>query len=105
MKHDHMTNKQIREWIRRIIREEIREHRINEDIVGWMGGVAKQIAYNIIDRRAQGLSGALKYDPKLQRLAKDLKLTTKDLESRINTLLDKDPRFLRALATQRYKRR
>ena len=100
-----MTNKEIRERIRQMIREEIREHRIEEGLIGWMGNVAKQVAYGIIDRRAQGLSNALKYDPKLQRLAKDLKLTTKDLESRIGSLLDKDPKFLKALATQRYRRR
>jgi len=90
--------------IQKIIREEIRNHKINEDIIGWMAGVGKQIAYDIIDRRAKGLSGALKSDPKLLRLAKDLKMTSRDLEDRISMLVDKDPRFLRALATQRAKR-
>ena len=69
-----------------------------------MAGVGKKIAYDIIDRRAKGLTGALKTDPKLQKLAQDLKITSKDLESRINHLLDKDPRFLRALATQSVRR-
>ncbi len=90
--------------LHRIIREEIREYQIDEDIAGWMAGVGRQIAYSIIDRRAKGLSSALKSDPKLLRLAKDLKLTVGDLEGRINTLLDRDPRFLKALATQRAKR-
>jgi hypothetical protein len=90
--------------IHKIIREELHNIKIDEDIIGWMAGVGKQVAYDIIDRRAKGLSGALKHDPKLLRLAKDLKITSKDLESRINTLLDKDPRFLKALATQRAKR-
>lgn len=99
-----MANNKVREMIRKIIRAELQNHKIDEDIAGWMGGVGKQIAYSIIDRRAKGLSGALLSDPKLARLAKDLKITTNDLESRINTLLDKDPRFLKALATQRAKR-
>ncbi len=90
--------------LRSIIREEIQDHKINEDIVGWLGGIGRQVAYGIIDRRSRGLSKALLSDPKLTRLAKDLKITTKDLEDRINTLLDKDPRFLKALATQRAKR-
>lgn len=90
--------------IHKIIREEIKNHKINEDIIGWMTGVGRKIAYDIIDRRAKGLTKALKYDPKLNRLATDLKITTQDLEDRINTLLDKDPRFLKALATQRAKR-
>ena len=90
--------------IQKIIREEIREYKLNEDILGWMSGIGKQVAYDIIDRRAKGLNNALKYDPKLLRLAKDLKITSRDLENRISSLVDKDPRFLRALATQRAKR-
>ena len=90
--------------IQKIIREEIREYKLNEDILGWMSGIGKQVAYDIIDRRAKGLNNALKYDPKLLRLAKDLKITTRDLENRISNLVDKDPKFLKALATQRAKR-
>lgn len=99
-----MKNQKIKEMINQIIREELRDHQINEDIVGWMSGVGKKIAYDIIDRRAKGLGQALKSDPKLLRLAQDLKITSKDLENRINMLLDKDPRFLKALATQRARR-
>ena len=90
--------------IQKIIREEIREYKLNEDILGWMSGIGKQVAYDIIDRRAKGLNAALKYDPKLLRLAKDLKITSRDLEDRISSLVDKDPKFLKALATQRAKR-
>jgi hypothetical protein len=90
--------------IQQIIREELQNHMIDEDIIGWMAGVGKQVAYDIIDRRAKGLNNALKYDPKLLRLAKDLRMTSRDLEDRISSLIDKDPRFLRALATQRSKR-
>ena len=90
--------------IQKIIREEIREYKLNEDILGWMSGIGKQVAYDIIDRRAKGLNNALKYDPKLLRLAKDLKITSRDLEDRISSLVDKDPKFLKALATQRAKR-
>jgi len=93
-----------KEELHKIIKEELRNIRIDEDILGWMSGVGRQIAYDIIDRRAKGLNAALKQDPKLLRLAKDLKITTKDLESRINSLIDKDPKFLKALATQRAKR-
>ena len=100
----HMRKNTIQEMIRKIIREEIQNQMIDEDIVGWMAGVGKKIAYDIIDRRAKGLGAAIKSDPKLLRLAKDLKITSDDLEKRINTLLDKDPRFLKALATQRVKR-
>lgn len=90
--------------IHKIIQEEMHEHMIEEDILGWMSGIGKQVAYDILDRRAKGLNNALKYDPKLLRLAKDLKMTSRDLEDRISSLVDKDPKFLRALATQRYRR-
>ncbi len=101
-----MKKSEIQQIIREAVRAELkeREQMIDEDIVGWMAGVGKKIAYDIIDRRARGLSAALKTDPKLTRLAQDLRITSKDLESRINTLLDKDPRFLKALATQRARR-
>lgn len=91
--------------IHKIIREEIKNHKINEDIIGWMSGVGKQVAYDIIDRRAKGLNSALKYDPKLLRLAKDLKMTSRDLEDRISSLASRDVGFLRALATQKFVRR
>jgi len=93
-----------RSQLQKIIQEEIHEHMLEEDIIGWMAGVGKQVAYDIIDRRAKGLNNALKYDPKLLRLAKDLKMTSKELEDRISGLIDRDPKFLRALATQRSKR-
>lgn len=93
-----------RSELHKIIKEEIQNLMLEEDIIGWMAGIGKQVAYDIIDRRAKGLNNALKYDPKLLRLAKDLKITTRDLENRISSLVDKDPKFLRALATQRYRR-
>jgi len=91
--------------IHKIIQEEIREHMLDEDILGWMSGIGKQVAYDILDRRAKGLNNALKYDPKLLRLAKDLKMTSRDLEDRISSLASRDVGFLRALATQKFVRR
>jgi hypothetical protein len=94
-----------RSQLQKIIQEEIHEHMLDEDIIGWMAGVGKQVAYDIIDRRAKGLNNALKYDPKLLRLAKDLKMTSRDLEDRISSLASRDVGFLRALATQKFVRR
>lgn len=95
-----ITKKEIQE----IIREELRNIRLDEDLLGWMSGIGRKIAYDIIDRRARGITSALSYDPKLASLAKDLRMTTKDLEDRISTLASRDTDFLRALATQRVKR-
>ena len=37
-------------------------------------------------------------------LAKDLKISQSDLEDRVSDLMQRDTRFLKALATQRYRR-
>lgn len=95
----------IRKQIHQIIREEytkvLEEEKIKEGLASWIGGVARNIAYSVIDKRSGYLNQAIKTDPKLIKLAKDLKLSTSDFEKRVATLLDKDPDFLKALATQR----
>jgi len=99
-----MKKSDIHKIIQEIHQELLDEEKIKEGFVDWMGGVARNITYGIIDRRAGYLQKALQYDPKLQRLAKDLKISRGDFESRITSLMDKDPDFLRALANAKYRR-
>lgn len=99
-----MNKQHFHKLIKEVYQEVLEEEKIKEGILSWMGGVARNIAYGIIDKRAGYLQKAIQYDPKLQRLAKDLKLTNKDLESRVASLLDKDPDFLRALSNVKAKR-
>jgi len=99
-----MKKSDIHKLIQEIHQELLDEEKIKEGFVDWMGGVARNITYGIIDRRAGYLQKALQYDPKLQRLAKDLKISRGDFESRITSLMDKDPDFLRALANAKYRR-
>jgi hypothetical protein len=99
-----MNKKAFHQLIREEYQKLLEEEKLKEGILSWMGGVARNIAYGIIDKRAGYLTQALKYDPKLQRLAKDLKLSTADFESRVTSLLDKDPDFLKALANVKAKR-
>jgi len=98
-----MKKSDIHKLIQEIHQELLDEEKIKEGFVDWMGGVARNITYGIIDRRAGYLQKALQYDPKLQRLAKDLKISRGDFESRITSLMDKDPDFLRALANAKFK--
>lgn len=98
-----MKKSDIHKIIQEIHQELLDEEKIKEGFVDWMGGVARNITYGIIDRRAGYLQKALQYDPKLQRLAKDLKISRGDFESRITSLMDKDPDFLRALANAKFK--
>ncbi len=98
-----MKKSDIHKIIREVHQEILEEEKLKEGFLNWMGGVARNITYGIIDKRAGYLQKALQYDPKLQRLAKDLKLSRNDFESRVTSLMDRDPDFLRALATAKYK--
>lgn len=75
------------------------EQVLKETFVDWLAGGARQWGRGIIDRRAGYLTQALKYDPKLQRMAKDAGLSGKAFEDKIYTLMQKDTSFLKALAS------
>lgn len=94
-----MTRKELYQ----IIREEYDNVRLEEGLLSWASGVADNIFYGIINKRADILRSKIFDDPKLQRLAKDLKIDKKELETRVNKLLSSDPRFLKNLATVRAK--
>ncbi len=94
-----MTRKELYQ----IIREEYDNVRLEEGLLSWASGVADNIFYGIINKRADILRSKIFDDPKLQRLAKDLKIDKKELEARVNKLLSSDPRFLKNLATVRAK--
>jgi hypothetical protein len=94
-----MTKKQLQE----IIQEEYTNVRLEEGLISWAGGVADDLFYGIINKRADILRSKIFDDPKLQRLASDLKLSKGDFEKRVTQLLSKDNRFLKALATVRAK--
>lgn len=75
------------------------EQVLKETFLDWLAGGARSLGRGIIDRRAGYLTQALKYDPKLQRMAKDAGLSGKDFESKIYGLMQKDTSFLKALAS------
>ena len=99
-----MKKSDIHKIIREVHQELLQEEKLKEGFLDWMGGVARNMTYGILDKRAGYLQQALQYDPKLQRLAKDLKMSRGDFESRVTSLMDRDPDFLKALATAKYKR-
>lgn len=94
-----MTKKQLQE----LIQEEYLNVRLEEGLLSWAGGVADDLFYGIINKRADILRSRIFDDPKLLQLAKDLKMSKSDFEKRVSTLLSKDNRFLKALATVRAK--
>lgn len=94
-----MTRKELNE----LIIEEYTNYKLEEGLLSWAGGVADDLFYGIINRRADIMRSKIFDDPKLQQLAKDLKLSKGDFEKRVSQLLSKDNRFLNALATVRAK--
>lgn len=94
-----MTRKELYQ----IIREEYDNVRLEEGILSWASGVADNIFYGIINKRADIMRSKIFDDPKLQKLAKDLKIDKKELEARVSKLLSTDDRFLKNLATVRAK--
>ena len=76
---------------------------LKETFLDWLAGGARNYGRGIIDRRAGYLTQAMRYDPKLQRMAKDAGLSPKDFEGKIYGLMKADNRFLKALATQTYR--
>lgn len=98
-----------RRELHRIIREEyqdlIMEDRIKEGLTAWAGGVADNILYSVLNNYKSIRQSDIFKDPKIRGLAKDLKISQRDLEDRVTKLVSKDKSFLRALATQRYTKR
>jgi len=80
------------------------EEVLKETFLDWLAGGASKWGREIIDRRAGYLTQALKNDPKLQRMARDSGISTRDFESKMYGLMKSDSSFLKALATQRFRR-
>lgn len=100
-----MKRSELHKLINEIHQELLEEEKIKEGLLSWAGGVADNIVQSIITNYGNARQSAIYNDPKLRALAKDLKMSQKDLESRVNTLLQRDKSFLKALATQKYIRR
>lgn len=80
------------------------DQQLKETFLDWLASGARSLGKGIIDRRAGYLTQAMKYDPKLQRMAKDAGLSPKDFEGRVYDMMKRDNKFLKALITQRAKR-
>ena len=100
-----MKKSELTQLIRETYREILEEERLKEGLFSWASGVADNVVYSVLNNYKNIRQSDIFKDPKIQRLAKDLKLSQKDIEQRVSTLVQKDPKFLKALATQRYIRR
>lgn len=80
------------------------EQTLKETFLDWLAGGVNKYGQGIIDRRAGYLTQAIKSDPKLAQMAKNAGMSAKDFESKMYSIVKSDTSFLRALATQRYRR-
>tara|TARA_R110000868_G_scaffold70599_3_gene207268 strand:+ start:747 stop:1037 length:291 start_codon:yes stop_codon:yes gene_type:complete len=94
-----MTKKELQE----IIQEEYANVRLEEGVLSWASGAADNLVYGILNRRADIMHSKIFDDPKLLKLAKDLKMDKRDFEKRVTSMLSRDNRFLKNLATVRAK--
>lgn len=98
-----------RQELHKIIQEEYQdlmlEDKIKEGIAAWAGGVADNILYSVLNNYKSIRQSDIFKDPKIRALAKNLKISQRDLEDRVAKLVTKDKSFLKALATQRYNKR
>lgn len=100
-----MTKKEFHSLIQEVHTELLEEEKLKEGLLSWAGGVADNIVYSVLNNYKDIRQTDIFKDPKIKGLAKDLKISQKDLEQRVSSLLQRDKSFLKALATQRYIKR
>jgi hypothetical protein len=100
-----MKKSELTQLIRETYNEVLIEEKLKEGLLSWASGVADNVVYSVLNNYKNIRQSDIFKDPKIQKLAKDLKISQKDLESRVSNLMQRDNKFLKALATQRYVRR
>lgn len=99
-----MKKSELTQLIRETYDEVLLEEKLKEGLLSWAGGVADNVVYSVLNNYKSIRQTDIFKDPKIRSLAKDLKISQKDLEKRVSDLMQRDNKFLRALATQRAKR-
>ena len=99
-----MKKSELTQLIRETYNEVLMEEKLKEGLLSWAGGVADNIVYSVLNNYKNIRQTDIFKDPKIKSLAKDLKISQKDLERRVSDLMQRDTKFLKALATQRAKR-
>lgn len=100
-----MKKSELQNLIREVHQELLEEEKLKEGLLSWAGGVSDNVVYSVLNNYKNIRQTDIFKDPKIRSLAKDLKISQKDLEKRVSDLMQRDNRFLKALATQRYIRR
>lgn len=80
------------------------EQVLKETFLDWLAGGIDKYGQGIINRRAGYLTQAMKSDPKLAQMAKNAGMSPRDFENKMYSIVNSDTKFLKALATQRFRR-
>lgn len=87
-----------------IQKEKQQEAILKETFLDWLAGGLEKYGRGIIDRRAGYLTQAMKSDPRLAQMAKNAGMNARDFESKMYSIMKSDTKFLKALATQRFRK-
>lgn len=98
-----MKKEDLHKLIQEVHQELLQEEKLKEGLLSWAGGVSDNIVYSVLNNYKSIRQTDIFKDPKIRALAKDLKISQKELEQRVSDLLQRDNKFLKALATQRAK--
>jgi hypothetical protein len=99
-----MKKSELQNLIKEVHQELLEEEKLKEGLLSWAGGVSDNVVYSILNNYKNIRQTDIFKDPKIRSLAKDLKISQKDLEKRVSDLMQRDNRFLKALATQKFRR-
>jgi len=79
------------------------EEVLKETFLDWLASGARSYGKGILDRRAGYLTQALKHDAKLQRMAKEAKLTPAQFEKRVYSMMSRSTDTLRAIVDFKWR--
>jgi len=99
-----MKKSELQNLIREVHQELLEEEKLKEGLLSWASGVSDNVVYSVLNNYKNIRQTDIFKDPKIRSLAKDLKISQKDLEKRVSDLMQRDNRFLKALATQKFRR-
>ena len=82
-----MTKKEFHSLIQEVHTELLEEEKLKEGLLSWAGGVSDNIVYSILNNYKDIRQTDIFKDPKIRGLAKDLKISQKELPQSIVAII------------------
>ncbi len=87
-----MTDKQLREKLRKIIQQEYHNYRIEEGIVNWMIDKVGQFGTNLLKSKTEYTLARIYKDPEFRKLSKQFGMKEDEFVQRATKLIKQDPK-------------